>query len=179
MTRPAPTSIALAHLNALHARLCRDAEWEAEDSYFWLRAHLVLVAAARFVTDSPLPYSTLLALCPPDYQAALAFTTDHPDRFLTADDVAEWMLKAGEIRLVLHSGWGGVWDAEGTRAAYRAFEDDLRGRFTAAVHAAVDDFTQPPPRAPRTSPSPRGRSPRGRSPRGRSRRPMRQATPSG
>jgi hypothetical protein len=115
-------------LDALHARFCREAEWEPDDSYYWLRSHVTLVAAATALRGhlGTLTYADMIGRCSEDQAKALAFSVDDPARLLTEADLHEWLMKAGEIRLILHAGWGGRWDHLAVHGAYDAFADHMR-----------------------------------------------------
>jgi hypothetical protein len=125
---PLPLTHAPALLDALHARFCREAEWEPDDSYYWLRSHVILVAAATTLRGQlgTLTYAAMIARCSEDQAKALAFSVGDPTRLLTEADLHEWLMKAGEIRLILHAGWGGRWDHLAVHGAYQAFADHMR-----------------------------------------------------
>lgn len=98
-----------------------------ESAFYWLRSFVTLVGTAQYMADRPGTHTleTLMQACSEQQQDALYFRAPM-DTAITRDHCWEWVLKAGEIRLMLHAEWRGDWDELGIMEACRLYAGAMR-----------------------------------------------------
>ena len=111
----------------IHDAYCAHTECDRDAAFFWLRSFVTLVGTAQFVIDcqETLTLETLLQRCSDQQHDTLYFRAE-PSTVITRQHCTEWILKAGEIRLLLHGEWHGDWDGLNIMEACRLYENALR-----------------------------------------------------
>ena len=102
---------------------CEDLREKNHDAFMWISSFVILVGTATF--DWPVGTTMLSIMDNSSQQQREALYFSGADESLTMCDRAEWLMRAGEIRLMLHEGWAGNWDALNIMDACRAYREAL------------------------------------------------------
>ena len=115
-------------MRCIHESYCAHTECDRDAAFFWLRSFVTLVGTASFFVQWPKPVTLQQLLQSSSHQQhdALFFRTEVHETLLEQKHFTEWLLKAGEIRLLLHSEWGGEWEELNIMHACSMYETILR-----------------------------------------------------
>jgi len=95
------------------------------DAFMWISSFVILVGAATFDWPSGTTMQSIMENSSQQQREALHCADVNESQPLTMCDRAEWLMRAGEIRLMLHEGWAGNWDALNIMDACRAYREAL------------------------------------------------------
>ena len=104
---------------------CEDLRGPTQDVFTWISSFVILVGAATFDWPDGTTIGSIIGNSSQQQRDALHCASLDERQPLTMHDRAEWLMRAGEIRLMLHEGWIGDWDALNIMDACRAYNQAL------------------------------------------------------
>ena len=102
---------------------CDDLRGPTQDAFMWISSFVILVGTATFDWPEGTTMQSIMENSSQQQREALHCADE--GEFLTMRQRAEWLMRAGEIRLMLHEGWAGNWDALNIMDACGAYKQAL------------------------------------------------------
>jgi hypothetical protein len=102
-----------------------DARGPTLDAFMWISSFVILVGTAMFNWPAETTIKEILESGSQQQREALHCSDSDEFQLLTMAHRAEWLMRAGEIRLMLHEGWIGDWDTLNIMDACNAYGNIL------------------------------------------------------
>jgi hypothetical protein len=105
---------------------CEDTRGPTLDVFMWISSFVILVGTATFDWPAGTTIEDILDSSSQQQREALRCTDSEECQPLTMRHRAEWLMRAGEIRLMLHEGWIGDWETLNIMHACSAYSVALQ-----------------------------------------------------
>jgi len=105
----------------IHETYCDDLRSPSQDTFMWISSFVILVGTAIFDWPAETTIQDIMENSSQQQCDALHCIDSDGQQSLSMCHRAEWLMRAGEIRLMLHEGWSGNWDALNIMSASRAY----------------------------------------------------------
>jgi hypothetical protein len=121
---------------------CEDLRGPTQDAFMWISSFVILVGTATFDWPEGTTMQSIMENSSQQQREALHCADE--GEFLTMRQRAEWLMRAGEIRLMLHEGWAGNWDALNIMDACGAYTEALgETRAFTLTHRCIEVNEEP------------------------------------